>query len=297
MSETITTLEKLASSVLENLKEEIKIKEKLQSPLRDQILKGEIKKITDLEERADRLLEKGVIDIYAEQIDSNYSKEIEYLRIKANYYQSNVLPSLDIDLEVVHVYATHIFLKDFLEKELQQFTGDILDIIALKELEKEKKPKDVVQDNENFIGLYEDHGLGSFSKPRKQGLPIFESSSKSSLCNLLKPYFSEQDFYYLESLIETAVQVPSKLFFLSEGNKLADVFWQLYENKLVFNCNKMQLEQWVALNFQYLERVNAKIFTLKYLNKIISTNHQTCKNPIMVIYSDTSTGKKLLRTT
>ncbi len=288
MSETITALEKLASSVLQTLKEEKNIEQKLQSPLRNQILKGEIKKITDVEDRANRLLEEGVIDIYAEQIDSNYIREIEYLRIKANYYRSKVLQSIDLDQEVVYVYATHIFLKDFLEKELQQFTGDILDIIALEQLEKEEPI--VVQPNANLVSLYEDHGLGSFSKPREQGLPIFESSSISSLCNLLKPYFSEEDFYYLENLFETAVQVPRKLFFLSEGNKLADVFWQLYENKLVFNCNKMQLEQWIALNFQYLERGNAKDFTLKYLNKIISTDHQKCKNPIVDISNDFSTN-------
>ena len=101
----------------------------------------------------------------------------------------------------------------------------------------------------------------------------------------------------MESLFETAVQVPSKLFFLSEGNKLADFFWQLYENKLVFNCNKMQLEQWIALNFQYLERGIAKDFTLKYLNKIISTDRPTCKNPIVKIYNDPATGKKLLKIT
>ncbi len=59
----------------------------------------------------------------------------------------------------------------------------------------------------------------------------------------------------------------------------------------------MQLEQWIALNFQYLERGNAKDFTLKYLNKIISTDCSTCKNPIVKIYNDTSTGKKLLEIT
>ncbi|WP_299187925.1 hypothetical protein [uncultured Aquimarina sp.] len=288
MSETITTLEKLASSVLQTLKEEKNIEQKLQSPLRNQILKGEIKKITDVEDRANRLLEEGVIDIYAEQIDSNYIREIEYLRIKANYYRSKVLQSIDVDQEVVYVYATHIFLKDFLEKELQQFTGDILDIIALEQFEKEEPI--VVQPNENLVSLYEDHGLGLFSKPREQGLPIFESSSIFSLCNLLKPYFSEQDFYYLESLFETAVQVPRKLFFLSEGNKLADLFWQLYENKLVFNCNKMQLERWIAINFQYSERGKVKGFTPKYLNKIISTDHQKCKNPIVDISNDFSTN-------
>ena len=109
MSETTTALEKLAFSVLEILKEEKNIEQKLQSPLRDQILIGEINKITDIEDRANRLLEDGVIDIYAQPIDLKYKTEIEYLRIKANYYRSNVLPSIDTDQEVVIVYATHIF--------------------------------------------------------------------------------------------------------------------------------------------------------------------------------------------
>ncbi|MBQ4820578.1 hypothetical protein [Aquimarina sp. MMG016] len=286
-----------ASLILENIKKEKYIIQKLESPLRDKILKGELKKIQDIEDGAEQLLENGFVDIYAEQIDSNYIREIEYLRIKADYYKSNFLPSIDLDPEVVHVYATHIYLKDFLEKELQQFTGNILDVIALEKLEKEEKPIAVVQDNENFVGFHGDHGLPPFRKPREQGLPIFEKSSIISLGDILKPYFSEKDFYYLETLLETASPLPNKIFFLSEGNKLADVFWQLYENKLVFNCNKMQLEQWIASNFQYLERGNAKDFTLKYLNKIISTDHQTCKNPILGIYNDLSSNKKLLKVT
>lgn len=297
MSETIKTLENLASLVLESIKQEKNISQKLKSPLRDQIIKGELKKIQNVEDSAEQLLLDGVIDIYAEQIDSNYIREIEYLRVKANYYQDHALLSIDIGQEVVRVYATHIYLKGFLEKELQQFTGDILDVIALEELEKEENPIVSVQNNENFVSLYEDHGLGSFAKPREQGLPIFENSCILSLCNLLKPYFSEQHFYYLETLLETAGPLPNKIFFLSEGNKLADIFWQLYENKLVFNCNKMQLEQWIAANFQYLDRSDAKDFTLKYLNKIISTDHQMCKNPILSIKKDSSTGEKLLKIT
>ncbi|WP_027392488.1 hypothetical protein [Aquimarina latercula] len=297
MSETIKTLENLASLVLESIKQEKNISQKLKSPLRDQILKGEIKKITDLEKKAEQLLENGVIDIYAEQIDSKYIREIEYLRIKANYYQSNVLPSIDVDQEVVYVYATHIYLKDFLEKELQQFTGDILDVIALENLEKEKEREPLVSDNGNHLGLYDDHGLPPFKENRKKGTPVFKPSIISSLCNIIELYFSEQDFSYVGLLLETAQNVPKKVVFLSEGNKLADIFWQLYENKLVFNCNKMQLEQWIVANFQYLDRSNAKDFTLKYLNKIISTDHQMCKNPILSIKSDSSTGEKLLKIT
>ncbi|WP_299216201.1 hypothetical protein [uncultured Aquimarina sp.] len=286
-----------AKLIFEKVKRERSIDEKLLSPLRDPIIKGELKKIQNLEGTAEQLLLDGVIDIYAKEVHLQYQQEIEYLRIKANYYKSNVLPSIDWNQEVVRVYAIHIYLKEFLETELQQFTGDILDVIALEELEKEKAIPDNITDHTNLLGLHDDHGLAPYKENREQGLPIFKQSIILSLSSILQPYFSEQDFSFIELLFETAQNVQKKLVFLSEGNKLADVFWQLYENKLVFNCNKTQLEKWIATNFQYSERGKVKGFVPKYLNKIISTDHQTCKNPIFYIHNDFSSGEKLLKTT
>ena len=296
MSKTSIALEKLASSALKILIEEKNIEQKLQSPLRDQILKGEIKKITNIEARAEQLLEDGVIDIYANQIDPNYSKEIEYLRIKANYYQANPLLSIDIDQSIVEIYAIHFLLKPFLEMELQQFTGDILDVIALQEIEQSKTESHVTKSASNkFLNDHDDHGLKPFKENRQIGLPVFKPSVISSLTVLLKPYFSEQDFAGLKILFATAEGGKTKLVFLSEGNKLADLFWQLYQHKLIFNCNKTQLEKWIASHFSYTEQGNEKGFSLKYLNKIISTDHQSCKNPIARIIEDPFTYKKLLK--
>ena len=285
-----------ASLILEQIKTEKNIAQKLQSPLRNTILQGEIKKIQDVEGRAEQLLMGGTIDIYSDLVPDQYKQEVEFLRIKANYYKTNPLLSIDTDQPVVEVYAIHFLLKPLLEKELQQFTGDILDVVALQEIEQSKTESHVTKSASNkFLNDHDDHGLEPFKENRQIGLPVFKPSVISSLTALLEPYFSEQDFAGLKILFVTAQGGKAKLVFLSEGNKLADLFWQLYQHKLIFNCNKTQLEKWIASHFRYTERGNEKNFTLKYLNKIISTDHQSCKNPIARIIEDPFTHEKLLK--
>ena len=287
-----------ASLILDQVKTEKKIPQKLQSPLRDTILQGEIKKIQGVEDRAEQLLIEGTIDVYGDPVPDQYQKEVEFLRIKTNYYQVHPLPSIDSNQSVVYTYAIHILLKLFLEKELQQFTADILDVIALQEIEKSTTEfHNVKYTVDKFLNDHDDHGLKPFKENRQIGLPVFKPSVISSLTALLEPYFSEQDISDLETLFATAQGGNHKLVFLSEGNKLADLFWQLYQQKMVFNCNKSQLEKWIASHFKYTERKSEKDFTLKYLNKIISTDHQSCKNPIARIIEDPFTQEKLLKHT
>lgn len=285
-----------ASLILEQIKTEKNIPQKLQSPLRDTILKGEIKKIQDIEDRAEQILIEGAIDVYSGSVPDQYQKEVEFLRIKANYYQVYPLSSIDSNQSVVYTYAIHILLKPFLEKELQQFTGDILDVIALQKIEQSTTEfHNVKYTVDKFLNDHDDHGLEPFKEYRQRGLPTFKPSVISSLTTLLKPYFSEQDFVRLQVLLATAQGLNAKIIFLSEGNRLADLFWQLYQQKLVFNCNKAQLEKWIASHFKYTERGSERDYTLKYLNKIISTDHQICKNPIIRIIEDPFTHEKLLK--
>ena len=281
---------------LEEIKLERKIAEKLNSPLRDQILEGEIQRIETVEEKAEMLLTTGVVDLFLDK-NEEYIWEKEYLRIKADYYKTNSLPSIEPDLFTVKVYATHVYFKEFLQYEKQQFSGDLTDVLALEELaNKEQTGSNVSISDLDPQLLYGDYvPKGSFAETRDFGIPIFKPEIIDSLFSILKDYFSEKDQLFLETLLLTGKGGPDKLLFLSKGNQLADVFWQLAENQLVINCSKAQLEAWIAQNFQYTDRRASKDFTLKYLGKIISTPHQTCQNPIIQLYKDPFTGDKLLK--
>lgn len=95
--------------------------EKLNTPLSENFIKAELKKLNDFEQKAENLLHESKFDIYNEYSYSEYAKEIEYLRIKAGYYKSHALPSVHaIGNTTVVLYAEHILLKEFLKNELKK---------------------------------------------------------------------------------------------------------------------------------------------------------------------------------
>jgi hypothetical protein len=101
---------------------ELKMKrlpEKLNTPLSENFIKAELKKLNDFEQKAEILLYESKLDIYNDYFYSEYAKEIEYLRIKAEYYKTHTLPSAQaIGNTTVVLYAEHIYLKEFLENEV-----------------------------------------------------------------------------------------------------------------------------------------------------------------------------------
>ena len=103
---------------------EIKMKrlpEKLKTLLSENFIKAELKKLNDFEQKAESLLNESKFDIYNDYSFSEYDKEIEYLRIKADYYKTHALPSVQATGNTtVVLYAEHIYLKKFLETELQK---------------------------------------------------------------------------------------------------------------------------------------------------------------------------------
>jgi hypothetical protein len=95
--------------------------EKLKTPLFENFINAELKKLNDFEIRAKSLLHESKFDIYNEYSNTEYDKEIEYLRIKAEYYKTHALPSVHtIGNKTVVLYAEHILLKEYLEIELKK---------------------------------------------------------------------------------------------------------------------------------------------------------------------------------
>jgi len=96
-----------------------RLSEKLKTPLSENFINAELKKLNDFEIRAESLIHESEFDIYNEYSHSEYTKEIEYLRIKAEYYKTHALPYVQgIGNTTVVLYAEHILLKEFLENEL-----------------------------------------------------------------------------------------------------------------------------------------------------------------------------------
>lgn len=103
---------------------EIKMKrffEKLKTPLSENFIKAELKILNDFEQKAESLLHESKFDIYNDYSSSEYAKEIEYLRIKAEYYKVHALPWVQaIGNTTIVLYAQHVYLKEFLENELNK---------------------------------------------------------------------------------------------------------------------------------------------------------------------------------
>ncbi|MFD1141843.1 hypothetical protein ACFQ4C_12020 [Larkinella insperata] len=104
----------------------------------------------------------------------------------------------------------------------------------------------------------------------------------TDLYEALSPYFQESQRDGLEKCLMGKGQDGNKLLFLEEGNKLADVFKQLYRENGFIGSSKKDVERWIERNFQYTEKDSAKDYTAAYLDKIISGSNN-CKSPILKI--------------
>ena len=125
--------------------------------------------------------------------------------------------------------------------------------------------------------------------------PTFDSLIISDLLRYLNIFFSEEDHPALRRLIETGKSNKTALIFNASGSRLADAFKQLFEADLIIGCQKKDLEAWVAKNFNFLHRGTIKEFSLKYLNDIISTKKDKCKQPIFDAILDKQTDSYYLK--
>ena len=95
------------------------LESKLRSPIAKQYITAELKKLTDFEDNANNLLLNNKVDIYSPHHNTKYTKEIELLRIKGDYYEKHVLPFVHSTNATTILYADHIYLKDCLTTSIQ----------------------------------------------------------------------------------------------------------------------------------------------------------------------------------
>ncbi|MFC2117753.1 hypothetical protein ACFLSY_03840, partial [Bacteroidota bacterium] len=80
--------------------------EKKNSPTLDMFINAELKELNEFEQRAKELLLDKKLEIYDPYIIPDYTKEIEFLRIKADYYKTHPLPDVLIRGNItVIIYA------------------------------------------------------------------------------------------------------------------------------------------------------------------------------------------------
>ena len=110
-----------------------------------------------------------------------------------------------------------------------------------------------------------------------------KSNIIKTVFEILKEYFDPKNHIELKRILETGDSVKTKLLFLDNGNKLADVFKKLFEANYIVDCQKKELEVWIIDNFEYKYNREVKSFTRDYAEKCISRQQTPCANPIIVM--------------
>ncbi len=119
-----------------------------------------------------------------------------------------------------------------------------------------------------------------FEKPKA----TIQPEALEAVFAILKHYFDEEQQEDFKMVLETFGNVKNKLIFKGSGNKLADTFKKLYENRFITGVQKKQLVKWIAANFKFMhQHKTVTDFKEETLERIISTNQNYCKNPIIKI--------------
>lgn len=103
--------------------------EKLISNIAKIHIEKELKQISEFESHAVKLFNDNAFDIYKKysytQYEYNqYKKEIEYLRIKENYYQNHYLSDEQFTI-VKELYAIHVLFKDYLTNKQYEVSNNL----------------------------------------------------------------------------------------------------------------------------------------------------------------------------
>lgn len=113
--------------------------------------------------------------------------------------------------------------------------------------------------------------------------PQFRKEIVSQVFDLLKGFFYTEEQAHLKEILNTGNDLNKPLLFMDNGKRLADVFKKLKEHDFIAGCDKKGLQNWVARNFRYTFRGEAKDYTPSYIEICISRNDLPCKNPILKI--------------
>lgn len=150
-----------------------------------------------------------------------------------------------------------------------------------------------LKDEKKFIKdlkpLLQDKPLPTSSE-KASDTPIFNEQAATTFLEIVKDFFSKKHHTDLQELLN-GKKPKEKLLFLSNGNKLADAFKQLFEANFIVGCTKKVLERWILEHFEYKSRINKQCFKPSTLSDIISSDKNKCSNPLLNVTLDKATGK------
>lgn len=144
-----------------------------------------------------------------------------------------------------------------------------------------------IAENENPVKVKPNDNLGS--KTRNEIKPVFDPSYVDTIFEVLKVHFEPNRQQELKCLFIQGGKLENKLYFMNNGNKLADTFKKLIEHNMITNCSKKELEKWILTNFQFKNQSNShsnkQNFKARTLQDIISNKlaKAPCKNPLIEI--------------
>lgn len=167
-------------------------------------------------------------------------------------------------------------------------------------LEDEQKSTEKVLKTDNIGKTKGDASIDSdqsLINNQSEPAPYFLPEHRTSLIEILKPYFDSIQHEDLIKLINEPQKKSPILSFLGNGNKLTDAFKRLIQESIITQCNKKELEGWISKKFNYFTRNQKKDYTLKYLNDNISIQSDKCKSPILKISNSKDGTEKLLQKT
>ena len=85
----------------------------------------------------------------------------------------------------------------------------------------------------------------------------------------------------LQCVLKEGRDSSQPLYFMDNGNRLADVFKRLKEADLIKGCNKKELQSWICKNFIYKNKAKKQArFTARYAEQVFSDNSRPCQNPL-----------------
>ena len=239
------------------------------------------------------------------------SGEIDFINSEINLFKLCLydLENFDAASEGHHQLDSQTFsalIKSMHHRDYEEFVSSsnkkiafLKDKVQLLLIEDQKsKAKTIKADDtgKDKVGLLidPDHPL---INNQLETSPFFLLEFRAPLKQILQPYFNSDQQDDLFKLIDEPKKLIPKLTFLGAGNKLADAFKKLIQENIITQCNKKELEEWISKKFNYLNGIQKKEYSIKYLNDIISTQSDKCKAPILKILLNNGGTEKLLQKT
>lgn len=185
---------------------------KKDTPLYKVFIEAELNDIDVFEKKALELLRNKSIDIYSSRDEHKYLIEVEYLRVKNNYYKDHVYSNLDVlGSTTKTIFAKYVFIKNLLLDELERINKNeprqnnkdsvqiipttIADLFEVEDWQKyiealtECKPKILKNDNGKyrFIGSVKIHRgvIAAWFKALKEKGIINQSFNKYTIAEVL----------------------------------------------------------------------------------------------------------------